>query len=184
MPVNATNEYLNWKAPDFNLLSVDEKYYKFNDLKGKNGTVIFFICNHCPYVVELIERLVFETNELLKIGISSIAIMSNDTISYPEDSYENMKLFSSKYQFNFHYLLDKNQNIAKNYGAVCTPDIFGFNKYRLLKYRGRLDSIKMKDNNDNKDTKRDLFYAMKLISKTNEGPMKQISSFGCSIKWI
>lgn len=181
MPVNATNNNLNSFASDFNLLSVDGKYYKLNDLIGTNGTVIFFICNHCPYVINIVERLVFEANELLKIGISSLAIMSNDVITYPDDSYQNMKLFSSKYNFKFPYLFDQNQQVAKKYDAVCTPDIFGFNRDKLLKYRGRLDSGTI---GSNKNIKRDLFYAMELISKTNEGPKKQMNSFGCSIKWI
>ena len=181
MPVKALNDKLNWLAPNFNLVSVNDEFYKLNDLLGDNGIVIAFICNHCPYVVKIIKRFVFEVEELKKIGISSVAIMSNDVVSYPEDSFHNMKLFAKKYNFNFPYLFDKNQNIARAYKAVCTPDIFGFNNNKFLKYRGRIDSGIFKAN---KDVKRELFYAMKKISITGEGPKKQFNSLGCSIKWI
>ena len=181
MPVNAPNNELAWKAPDFKLLSVDNKYYSFNEIKGEKGIVIAFICNHCPFVLKTIERLVFESIELKKIGISTCAIMSNDVDEYPEDSLDNMKKFANKYQFDFQYLFDEDQQVAKNYKAVCTPDIYGFNKYNNLQYRGRIDSGVM--NYDNKDIKRELFYAMELIAKTNNGPHKQFNSFGCSIKW-
>ena len=180
MPVNALNDKLDLLAPEFKLLSVDNQFYKLNDLLGNKGIVIAFICNHCPYVIKIIKRLVFEANELKKIGISTVTIMSNDVISYPEDSFVNMKLFAKKYNFNFPYLFDEDQNIAKVYNAVCTPDIFGFNNKKLLKYRGRIDSGVM---SDNKNIKRELFYAMRNISITGEGPKKQFNSFGCSIKW-
>ena len=180
MSVNASNDQLNWIAPEFNLLSTDDNYYNSKDLVGKSGTVIAFICNHCPYVVKMIERFVYESKELKKIDISTLAIMSNDVNLYPEDSFENMKIFASKYNFNFPYLYDAKQAVAKQYNAVCTPDIFGFNKDKILKYRGRIDSGVIKYN---KDTKRELFYAMELIKKTNQGPINQNNSFGCSIKW-
>ena len=181
MPVNASNNQLDLLAQEFNLISVDEQYYQLNDIVGKKGTVIAFICNHCPYVIKIIERFVFEAEQLEKIGVSTVAIMSNDVTSYPLDSFENMKLFAKKYNFSFPYLFDENQNIAKAYNAVCTPDIFGFNKDKILKYRGRLDSG---ISNSNKNIKRELFYAMELITKKNNGPDKQFNSFGCSIKWI
>lgn len=181
MPVNAPNDELAWKAPDFNLLSVDNRYYSYDEIRGEKGTVIAFICNHCPYVLKIMERFVFESIELKKIGITTCAIMSNDVKEYPQDSFDNMKRFANEYQFNFKYLFDEHQFVAKNYNAVCTPDIYGFNLHDNLQYRGRLDSEVM--NNDNKDIKRDLFYAMKLIAKTNKGPSKQFNSFGCSIKW-
>ena len=182
MPVNAPNNKLGWKAADFNLLSVNDQYYTLNNLIGENGTVIAFICNHCPYVIKIAKRFVFEAQELRKLGISTVTIMSNDIKSYPEDSFENMKKFAKKYNFKFQYLFDSTQEIAKKYAAVCTPDIYGFNKGKILKYRGRLDSGVL--NNDNKDIKRELFNAMVLISNTNDGPTKQFNSFGCSIKWI
>ena len=182
MLVNASEEKLNFLAPNFNLLSTNNKYYKLADLKGINGTVIAFICNHCPYVIKIIERLVFESYQLKKIGVSTIAIMPNDVFSYPEDSFENMKLFAKKYKFNFQYLYDQNQEVAKSYKAVCTPDIFGFNKDNILQYRGRIDSGVT--SNDNKNINRELFYAMKLIAYKNHGPSNQSNSFGCSIKWL
>ena len=181
MPVNAPNDELSWKASNFKLLSVDNKYYSFDEIKGEKGTVIAFICNHCPYVIRIIERFVLESIELKKIGITVCAIMSNDVKEYPQDSYDNMKKFANQYQFNFQYLFDEHQLVAKNYKAVCTPDIYGFNKHDNLQYRGRIDSGVM--NSDNKNIKRDLFYAMELIGKTNNGPLKQFNSFGCSIKW-
>ena len=180
MPVNASNNNLNWNAPDFRLVSVDSNFYSLEDLVGLNGTVIAFICNHCPYVIEIIRRFVSEAKEMKKIGINTIAIMSNDVSSYPADSYNNMKLFAKIHDFNFQYLYDESQITAKKYNAVCTPDIFGFNKFNKLKYRGRIDSNVMKEN---KNINRELFYAMELIAKTNEGPSIQMNSFGCSIKW-
>ena len=180
MPVNASNDNLNWNAPGFRLQSVDSNFYSLKDLVGVNGTVIAFICNHCPYVIEIIRRFVSEANEMKKIGINTIAIMPNDVSSYPKDSYNNMKLFAKMHDFNFQYLYDESQITAKKYNAVCTPDIFGFNKFNKLKYRGRIDSKVMKEN---KIINRELFYAMELIAKTNEGPSIQMNSFGCSIKW-
>ena len=181
MPVNATNKTIDLIAPNFRLLSVDGNFYELSELLGPNGTVIAFICNHCPYVIKIIDKFVYESSQLQNIGISTIAIMSNDVKNYPEDSYENMKLFSKKHKFSFQYLYDENQNVAKNYNAICTPDIYGFNKNKFLKYRGRIDSGIM---NDNKNIKRELYYAMEMISKINEGPKVQYNSFGCSIKWI
>ena len=182
MSVNAPNEKLDWIAPKFSLISVDNKYYNLSELVGDNGTVVAFICNHCPYVIKIANRLVLESIELKKIGVSTIAIMSNDVNKYPEDSFENMKLFAKKYNFNFPYLHDQTQKVAKSYKAVCTPDIYGFNKHLNLKYRGRIDSGVMINNENN--IKRELFYAMRLIANTNKGPLKQNYSFGCSIKWV
>ncbi|MDC0195181.1 thioredoxin family protein [Alphaproteobacteria bacterium] len=182
MPVNASNKELNWLAPDFNLKSIDDNIYSLNELVGENGTVIAFICNHCPYVINIAKRLSYEANQLKKININTIAIMSNDVSQYPEDSFENMKIFSKKYEFNFPYLYDLTQQTALDYQAVCTPDIFGFNKNKILKYRGRLDSGVM--GSDNNNIKRDLFHAMEIISKTDDGPQIQNNSFGCSIKWV
>ena len=181
MPVNASNSDLDWQAPDFNLISVDEQYYSLSQLAGENGTLIAFICNHCPYVIRIIERFVYESIELNNIGVSTIGIMSNDVKQYPEDSYEKMKEFSLKYNFKFHYLYDSTQQVAKDYRAVCTPDIFGFNKNLQLKYRGRIDSKVVEE--DNNDINREMYEAMKLIKDTNEGPSNQFNCFGCSIKW-
>ena len=181
MLVNASECEFGWKAKDFNLLSVEDKSYSLQSIKGKEGTVIVFICNHCPYVIAIAERLSSEAKELKKIGVNTIAIMSNDTKSYPEDSFDNMKKFSYKYNFNFPYLYDSTQKVARDYRAMCTPDFYGFNKSLELHYRGRIDSGTM--NNSNDKILRDLYYAMKMIIKLNRGPAKQFNSFGCSIKW-
>ncbi len=181
MPVNASICNFGWKAKEFELLSIDEKFYSLDTLKGEKGTIIVFICNHCPYVIKIANRLSFEANELSKIGINTIAIMSNDVINYPEDSFEKMKDFAKKYSFNFPYLFDKDQSVARNYEAVCTPDFFGFNHLLELNYRGRIDSGVM--NSSNFKIKRELYNAMNLIVETGKGPVQQFNSFGCSIKW-
>ena len=181
MPVNATNDKLGWIAPSFNLLDISDNYFSLDQLKGDNGTVIAFICNHCPYVIAIAERLSFEAKELKKLSINMIAIMSNDVEQYPEDSFDNMKLFAKKYDFKFSYLFDETQEVAKSYGAVCTPDIFGFNSSLELMYRGRIDSGVM--NSDTKKIDRELFFAMNKIKNDGVGPKDQLNSFGCSIKW-
>ena len=181
MPVNASNDKLGWLAPDFSLIDVSGDIMALNKLRGDNGTVISFICNHCPYVLAIAERLSFEANELKKLSINTIAIMSNDVEQYPDDSYQNMKKFAKKYSFQFPYLFDEDQLVAKVYGAVCTPDIFGFNKDNILSYRGRIDSGAM--NTDNVKINRELYQAMIKIKENNTGPEKQFNSFGCSIKW-
>ena len=181
MPVNATNDKFGWIAPDFNLLDVSGNKLSLKDLSGSNGTVIVFICNHCPYVIAIAERLSKEAKELSKLSINTIAIMSNNVIQYPDDSYENMKLFANNYDFIFPYLFDESQAVAKQYGAVCTPDIFGFNNKNLLCYRGRIDSGVM--NYNQKKIDRELYNAMVKIKNDGIGPDKQLNSFGCSIKW-
>ena len=181
MSVNAPNDKLGWKAPNFNLKNIDGKNYSLDSLKGANGTVICFICNHCPYVISIIERLIFEAKELKKLNINIISIMSNDTSQYPDDSYENMILFANKHNFNFPYLYDESQEVAKSYNAVCTPDIYGFNENLVLKYRGRIDSKVI--NSKETEVTRELYLAMKKISKDGFGPEMQYNSFGCSIKW-
>ena len=181
MPVNASICNFGWKAKNFKLKSIDEKIYTLQDLKGPKGTVIVFICNHCPYVKAIADSLAFESRELTKIGINTIAIMSNDVESYPEDSFENMKNFSRLHNFKFPYLYDEHQIVAKVYNAICTPDFFGFNRFFELQYRGRLNSEII--NSDKNEYKRELYEAMQLINKTNKGPIKQNNSIGCSIKW-
>jgi len=182
MPVNAPNDILDIDAPSFNLLNIDNNLVSLDEARGKNGTVIAFICNHCPYVKAIANRLKKEADELLSESINTIAIMSNDIINYPEDSFENMKIFSKKYKFNFPYLFDETQEIAKNYNAVCTPDFFGFDKNLKLKYRGRLDSGVMNSDPNNK-INRDLFNAMIDIKNLGMSLNEQINSVGCSIKW-
>ena len=170
------------KAPDFDLRGIDGKNYNLDDCAGKNGTLIMFICNHCPYVKAIIKDLVKDTCDLKKFGINSVAIMSNDTKNYPEDSFENMKLFAKQNNFSFLYLLDETQEIAKKYGAVCTPDFFGYNHELKLQYRGRFKELK--DLIPLKNGESDLKLAMKLIAKSQNGPKEQVPSMGCNIKWI
>ena len=169
-----------WKVRDFNLPGVDGKHYTLESARGKNGLLVMFICNHCPYVKSIRERIVRDTLELKQHGINSIAIMSNDPAEYEEDSFENMKEVSKVFNFPFPYVWDETQQIAKDYGAVCTPDFFGFNANLELQYRGRLDASR-KDTAA--DAARDLFDAMVMVAKTGKGPAHQIASMGCSIKW-
>ena len=170
------------KAHDFELKSTENKNLSLSDIKGENGTLIMFISNHCPYVKAITKDMVDDCNELKKIGINSVAICANDPINYPEDSFENMILFSKKHQFPFPYLVDETQNIAKTYDAVCTPDFFGYNKNLELQYRGRMRELK--NLVPVRDGESDLLNAMKQIAATGKGPKNQIPSAGCSIKWI
>ena len=173
----------NFGAPafDFNLPGIDGKHWTLADCRGAKGTLIMFICNHCPYVQAIQKRLVRDTRDLLENGVKSVAIMPNDTREYPEDSYANMKKIAQKFGYPFPFLLDETQEIAKAYGAVCTPDFFGYNKDLKLQYRGRLDASRMEP--APADARRDLFEAMKQIADTGKGPEDQIVSMGCSIKW-
>lgn len=168
-------------ALDFSLPGIDGKTWTLQQCKGDNGLLVMFICNHCPYVKAIRERLVRDTKELLEYGINSVAIMSNDPSQYEEDSFENMKKIAAQFQFSFPYLLDETQAVAKAYGAVCTPDFFGYNKDLKLQYRGRLDASRKET--AAVDARRDLFEAMAQVAKTGNGPMQQIPSMGCSIKW-
>ena len=170
------------KPHSFSLKGVDEKIYKLEDCLGKNGTIIMFICNHCPYVKAIIKNIVEDTNKLKDLKIKAIAIMSNDTINYPEDSFEKMKEFSKLNNFNFPYVIDTSQEIAKKYGAVCTPDFFGYNGNQELQYRGRMRELKELRPVNSGDS--DLYKAMKQISETGKGPDNQIPSMGCNIKWF
>lgn len=169
------------QAENFKLKSTDGKFLKLEDLKGKNGTLIMFICNHCPYVKAIISDVVKDCNLLTGLGVNSVAICSNDVVNYPEDSFENMGIFSKKNKFNFSYLHDENQEVAKKYGAVCTPDFFGYNGNLELQYRGRIRELK--DLKPIRDGDSDLLLAMREISKTGNGPKEQIPSMGCNIKW-
>ena len=169
------------KADYFELKSIDNKIISLNDVKGENGTLIMFICNHCPYVLAVIKNVVEDCKDLENDGIKSIAIMSNDPKRYEEDSFDNMVKFSKNHNFNFPYLIDETQEVAKKYGAVCTPDFFGYNKDLELQYRGRYRELK--DLKPIKDGDSDLFVAMKIISETQKGPENQTPSMGCNIKW-
>ena len=181
MPVNATNDKLGWLAPSFNLLDISDKYISLDQLKGDNGTVIAFICNHCPYVKDIITRLVDDFNVLLKQDIGVVAVMPNDYESYPEDSFENMVKFSNNNNFSFPYLFDYKQEVAKSYGAVCTPDFFCFDNRSKLFYRGRLDNVKFKANFLERE--KSIINAYERMIKENSIVTKQFSSMGCSIKW-
>lgn len=171
-----------WKAPEFTLPGVDGKTHSLASLRGKRGTLIMFICNHCPYVKAVVDRIVRDANELATLGVSSVAICSNDWRAYPEDSFDNMELFAAKHSFTFPYLHDETQSVARAYGAVCTPDFFGFDKDLGLQYRGRLDASRKESGPA--DLRRDLFLAMKQVAETGQGPREQIPSAGCSIKWL
>jgi peroxiredoxin len=168
-------------AIDFSLPGVDGNTWTLQQCRGENGLLVMFICNHCPYVKAIRERMVRDTRELKALGVNSVAIMSNDPAQYEEDSFDNMRKVAEHYGFDFPYLLDESQQVARAYGAVCTPDFFGYNADLQLQYRGRLDESR-------KDTaaegvRRDLFEAMKQVAETGQGPREQIPGMGCSIKW-
>lgn len=168
-------------AIDFDLPGVDGRRWNLQDCRGEKGLLVMFICNHCPYVKAVRERIVRDTRELLAHGINSVAIMSNDPEQYDEDSLENMQRVAAEYDFSFPYLLDEMQAVAQAYGAVCTPDFFGYNRDLQLQYRGRLDASRKETAPEN--ARRDLFEAMLQIARTGQGPAEQIPSMGCSIKW-
>ncbi len=170
------------KPHSFELKDVSEKTYNFKDLVGEKGTLIMFICNHCPYVKAVIKDIVHDADKLKNLNINTVAVMSNDTKNYPDDSFENMIKFSKINKFNFPYLFDETQEIAKKYGAVCTPDFFGYNNNLELQYRGRIRELK--DLKPVSTGESDLFNAMKMIAETGKGPQKQIPSMGCNIKWF
>jgi len=169
-----------WRAVDFSLKGVDGKTYTLEDVRGPKGTLIVFICNHCPYVKAVIDRIVAKAIALKEMGINTVAIMPNDTDAYPADSFDNMIAFAKAHDMPFPYLIDESQETAKAYEAVCTPDYFGFNAKDELQYRGRLDASKTYLV---EGAKRELFEAMKLVAETGQGPTEQIASMGCSIKW-
>lgn len=168
-------------APAFNLPGVDGKLWSLEACRGPNGLLVMFICNHCPYVKAINHKLVRDTAELKALGINSVAIMSNDPSDYPEDSFENMQKTAREHGYPFPYLMDESQQVARAYGAVCTPDFFGYNADLELQYRGRLDGSGRQP--DTGDVRRDLFLAMKQVADTGRGPEHQVASIGCSIKW-
>jgi len=170
------------KAENFNLKSTENKMISLNDVKGESGTLIMFICNHCPYVLAVIKEIVKDCKELENNGIKSLAIMSNDPKVYEEDSFENMIQFAKDNEFNFPYVIDETQEIGSAYGAVCTPDFFGYNKNLELQYRGRIRELK--NLIPVQDGESELLKAMKMIAKTGKGPKEQFPSMGCSIKWF
>lgn len=168
-------------APDFDLPGVDGNNWTLERSRGPQGLLVMFICNHCPYVKAVRARIVRDTLELQGRGINSVAIMSNDFVQYPEDSFENMQAVAREFAYPFPYLLDADQAVARAYGAICTPDFFGYNRDLELQYRGRLDASRREP--VAADARRDLFEAMCQIADTGQGPAEQIPSIGCSIKW-
>ena len=169
-----------WKATDFDLEGVDGRRYSLADARGPKGTLVMFICNHCPYVQSVIDRIIRDVAELQEKGIGAIAISVNDAEQYPEDSFENMKRWSEELSFPFPYVYDPTQKVGRDYGAVCTPDFFGFNADLELQYRGRLDESRR---DAIPGARRELFEAMVQVAETGQGPEDQIASMGCSIKW-
>lgn len=168
-------------APDFRLPGIDGRVWTLADVRGLRGTLVMFICNHCPYVQAVVDRIVRDARDLQALGIGVAAIMSNDAVQYPEDSFDNMKAFARAHGFTFPYLFDEGQDVARAYDAVCTPDFFGYDASLGLQYRGRLDASRREAGPA--DARRDLFEAMKVVAETGRGPAEQIPSMGCSIKW-
>jgi peroxiredoxin len=171
---------LGWRAQPFDLLGVDGRHHTLESVRGRNGVLVMFICNHCPYVKAVVDKIVRDTRELRAFEVGSIAIMTNDPTDYPEDSFDNMKLFAQRHGFDFPYVLDQTQDVGRAYGAVCTPDFFGFNSKLELAYRGRLDAS---GRSSDPNAPRELFDAMVEVARTGRGPAVQKPSVGCSIKW-
>jgi len=180
MSTDAQTLDLGARAPEFTLPGVDGRTHALDDIAGNNGTVVMFICNHCPYVMAVVERIVRDVRDLREHGVGAIAISSNDPTDYPEDSFENMKAFASAHRFDFPYVFDESQQVARAYGAICTPEFFGFDAKRVLRYRGRLDASR-KEAVPN--APRELYDAMVSIARTGSAPALQDPPFGCSIKW-
>jgi len=170
-----------WKAPGFTLPATDGRVLSLADVAGPNGTLIMFICNHCPYVIAVRDRILRDARELMTMGVGVAAISANDADAYPADSFDNMRKLAEELALPFPYLYDEDQSVARAYGAACTPDFFGFNSDLELQYRGRLDASRKQAGPP--DLRRDLFEAMKQIAETGQGPADQIPSMGCSIKW-
>ncbi|MBL0208051.1 MAG: thioredoxin family protein [Propionivibrio sp.] len=181
MAINTPICNYGWNAPEFELPDTTGRYWTLDKLRGVNGLLLMFICNHCPYVKAIIDRICRDALRLQQMGFGVAAIMSNDIDAYPEDSLSNMETLSQSLGFSFPYLYDETQNVARDYGAVCTPDFFGFNKQLHLQYRGRLDSSGRAPAAP--DVRRELVDAMRLIAATGNGPAEQVASMGCSIKW-
>ena len=169
-----------WKAPPFTLADPDGRQHSLDDMMGERGLLVAFICNHCPYVKAVIDRLVADAAALAGDGVNTVAIMPNDYATHPDDSPPRMKAFAQQHGFGFPYLIDETQQVAREWGAVCTPDFFGLNAAGELQYRGRIDDAKM-GNADGRTA--ELLEAMRLVASTGNGPRAQIASMGCSIKW-
>ena len=181
MAATATEIVLETPAPDFKLPATDGKTYALRDIAGEKGSVVVFICNHCPYVKAVIDRLAADARVLMAEGIGFAAICANDAKTYPEDSFANMKLFSKLHNLPFPYLHDESQSVARAYGAVCTPDYFGYDRHLKLQYRGRLDEGRTGPLPAG--ARRELVEAMRGIAATGVAPKDQTPAIGCSIKW-
>ncbi|MEM9129538.1 MAG: thioredoxin family protein [Pseudomonadota bacterium] len=173
--------HFNWPAPDFSLPATDGKTYGFDDIAGPNGTLIMFICNHCPFVLAILDRVIRDARDLQSLGVGVAGICSNDATRYPDDSFHKMQAMAERHSFPFPYLHDESQKVAHDYNAVCTPDFFGFNAKAGLQYRGRLDASRTQPAPG--DGPRELYEAMKQVAETGQGPKEQTPSIGCSIKW-
>ncbi|APZ53807.1 thioredoxin family protein [Salipiger abyssi] len=173
--------HFGWKAPGFSLPGTDGRRYGYADIAGPRGTLVMFICNHCPYVLAVLDRIIRDARDLQALGIGVVAISANDAEAYPQDSFENMKRMAEERGFPFPYLYDAAQGVARAYDAACTPDFFGFDAGGGLQYRGRLDASRREAGPA--DLRRDLYEAMKQVAETGHGPREQIPSMGCSIKW-
>ncbi len=180
MTTDAETLDIGARAPEFSLPGVDDRTHALDDVAGRNGTVVMFICNHCPYVKAVADRIVRDMRDLREHGIGAIAISSNDGVDYPEDSFENMKVFAAAHRFDFPYVFDQSQDVARAYGAICTPEFYGFDARRVLRYRGRLDASRKEPA---PNAARELYDAMVAIARTGMGPAIQNPAFGCSIKW-
>jgi peroxiredoxin len=181
MALKTADDAGTMRVIDFSLKGTDGLTYTLADVKGENGTLVMFICNHCPYVKAVIDRLNEDCRALQDAGIGCVAIMPNDVATYPADSFENMQAFASRHSLVFPYLIDETQEVGRAYGAVCTPDLFGFNREGELQYRGRVDSAGSRAPTGSE--KRELREAMLQVARTGQGPAEQIPSVGCSIKW-
>lgn len=170
-----------WTAPGFTLPGTDGRDWSLDEIAGPNGTLIMFICNHCPYVQAVMDRIVRDAKDLQALGIGVAAISANDAVEYPADSFDNMRAEAVRHGFTFPYLYDESQDVAKAYGAACTPDFFGFNAQGALQYRGRLDASGRQP--AEAGVRRELYEAMRQVAETGEGPREQVASMGCSIKW-
>jgi len=179
--VTAATHPLGWKAADFDLEGADGRKHRLADLRGAKGTLVMFICNHCPYVQAVLDDIIADARDLAAAGVTSVAIMPNDTRAYPADSFDNMKRLAAEKKFPFPYLIDRSQEVARAYDAVCTPDFFGFNADLELQYRGRIYDVRNRQRVAG--SKRELYEAMVEIARTGKGPLEQTPSMGCSIKW-
>jgi peroxiredoxin len=181
MATEGRSEYLGTTAPDFALRGVDGRMYTLDDCRGESGLLVVFMCNHCPYVKAVLDRIVRDARELARLGVGVVAISSNDPVAYPEDSFEAMQRLARDKALPFPYLFDETQDVARAYDAACTPDFFGFNSQLELQYRGRLDSSRREA--APADAPRELFDAMKMVATLGYGPLVQHPAIGCSIKW-